>query len=224
MRTLIRGLAGVLAIAGAVPAPAQQGGTASAAAQPGSTVGDYLCQFADKCDTSTAVDPVIASPPSSSGTRRPATRGFRLAGAAPEVSASPARVQPRAPMIVHRSGLGGRPAAGAQRRANLMLSFDYNSVTLTPGAQAQCTVFAQALMMPELQGKRFLIEGHTDARGARALNIDLSRRRARSVADCLIAHGVGANRVDVKGVGSDEPLPGQPATAEANRRVEAVMQ
>ena len=113
------------------------------------------------------------------------------------------------------------PATGT--RADLMLSFGYNSDRLTPGAQGKARTFAQALMMPELKDKRFLIEGHTDSSGSRALNLDLSRRRAQSVVDFLVAQGVDQGRVEVKGVGPDEPLPGHTAAAVANRRVEAVL-
>ena len=113
--------------------------------------------------------------------------------------------------------------AAAPARADLMLAFDYNSAQLTPVAAARARTFAQALMMDELKDKRFLIEGHTDARGSRALNLDLSRRRAQTVADFLVAQGVDRARVEVKGVGPDEPLPGHSANSEANRRVEAVL-
>ena len=104
-----------------------------------------------------------------------------------------------------------------------MLNFDNNSDQMTPDAQAQAAIFAQALMTPELRDKRFLIEGHTDARGAHAANVDLSRRRARSVADFLTAQGVDESKIQVRGVGPDAPLPGVSATAESNRRVEAIL-
>jgi outer membrane protein OmpA-like peptidoglycan-associated protein len=113
--------------------------------------------------------------------------------------------------------------AGAGTRADLMLSFGYNSDRMTPAAEAKALGFAKALQTPDLAGKRFLIEGHTDAKGNRDFNVDLSRRRAQSVADFLVAQGVERSRVEVKGVGPDEPLPGRSANAEANRRVEAVL-
>ncbi len=104
-----------------------------------------------------------------------------------------------------------------------MLTFAYNSDQMTPAAEGKARVFAQALLSPELKDKRFLIEGHTDSRGSRDLNVDLSRRRAQSVANFLVAQGVESSRVEVKGVGPDAPLPGRSAAAEANRRVEAVL-
>jgi outer membrane protein OmpA-like peptidoglycan-associated protein len=155
-------------------------------------------------------------------TTAPATKSFRLARSTPatQPAAQPvARVAPRRAALTSAT----RPAMAAGQRANLMLAFEYNSDQMTAAAQAKARTFAQALMTPELKDKRFLIEGHTDSRGARDLNVDLSRRRAQSVADFLVSQGVDRSRVEVKGVGPDEPLPGRSPAAEANRRVEAVL-
>ena len=43
------------------------------------------------------------------------------------------------------------------------------------------------------------------------------------LADFLVSQGVDRTRVEVKGIGPDQPLPGRTATSEANRRVEAVL-
>jgi outer membrane protein OmpA-like peptidoglycan-associated protein len=75
--------------------------------------------------------------------------------------------------------------------------------------------------MPELRGKRFLIEGHTDERGGQGVNMPLSARRAQRVADFLVAEGVERSRLQTRGLGSSAPLPGQRAASPANRRVEA---
>ena len=88
---------------------------------------------------------------------------------------------------------------------------------------ASARIFAQSLMRPELAGKRFLIEGHTDLRGGRALNVPLSERRAQAVADFLASQGVDRSRLVPRGLGSDVPLPGHRSTDPANRRVEAAL-
>ncbi len=159
----------------------------------------------------------------------PSTRSFQVArptGVASTTTASPiASVRARGSRASRRNLVAanrGTVTPGVAR-SDLMLSFDLNSANMTPGAEARARTFAQALMMEELRGKRFLIEGHTDARGARDANIDLSRRRAQTVADYLIAQGVDRSRVEVRGVGPDAPLPGQTRAAESNRRVEAVL-
>ncbi|WP_425229585.1 OmpA family protein [Sphingomonas sp.] len=166
-------------------------------------------------------------------TSRPAgpVRGFQIARAVPVASAastaaatSPAARGPRSSGGRYVATTRARPApAVGQARADLMLTFELNSDHMTPAGEARARTFAQALMMDELRPKRFLIEGHTDAGGSRTANIDLSRRRAQTVADFLIAQGVDRTRVEVRGVGPDQPLPGHPASAEANRRVEAVL-
>ena len=51
-----------------------------------------------------------------------------------------------------------------------------------------------------------MITGHTDARGAEAWNLQLSLMRARSVADYLVAAGVGVERLRVDGKGSANPV------------------
>jgi outer membrane protein OmpA-like peptidoglycan-associated protein len=73
---------------------------------------------------------------------------------------------------------------------------------------------------PELGAVR--VEGHTDAQGRRAHNVELSRRRAEAVVRYLQAHGVQAGRLEATGFGPDRPIAGN-ATAEGrarNRRVE----
>jgi outer membrane protein OmpA-like peptidoglycan-associated protein len=84
-------------------------------------------------------------------------------------------------------------------------------------------VFAQAINLPKLAMRKFLIEGHTDAKGDRQVNLELSRRRAEAVADYLASLGVGRDRLEVQGFGPDRPLAGRPPSDEANRRVEAAL-
>ncbi|MBJ6764829.1 OmpA family protein [Myxococcaceae bacterium JPH2] len=50
------------------------------------------------------------------------------------------------------------------------------------------------------------IEGHTDNRGSRALNVDLSNRRARSVLDYLAGKGIDRKRMTSRGFGFDKPI------------------
>ena len=56
---------------------------------------------------------------------------------------------------------------------------------------------------------RIRIEGNTDNVGSRASNVELSQRRAQSVADYLVQqYGMQRNRFVVVGNGPDEPVPG----------------
>ena len=66
------------------------------------------------------------------------------------------------------------------------------------------------------------IEGHTDDRGKDDANMDLSRRRARSVGKWLIDHGIVAERLEAWGCGETRPTQSNKKRAgrQANRRVE----
>jgi outer membrane protein OmpA-like peptidoglycan-associated protein len=66
------------------------------------------------------------------------------------------------------------------------------------------------------------VEGHTDSQGDDAYNLDLSKRRARSVAQWLIENGqIDASRLTTEGYGKTRPLvAGDDAK---NRRVEFVI-
>ena len=66
------------------------------------------------------------------------------------------------------------------------------------------------------------IVGYTDSTGSRAHNMDLSQRRAQSVANYLTAQGVDGTRLSTRGAGPDQPIASN-ATADGraqNRRVE----
>lgn len=66
------------------------------------------------------------------------------------------------------------------------------------------------------------IVGFTDSTGSRQHNMDLSQRRAQSVATYLTAQGVDGSRLSTRGAGPDQPIASN-ATADGraqNRRVE----
>lgn len=60
----------------------------------------------------------------------------------------------------------------------------------------------------------WMITGHADTTGTDVYNLDLSRRRAQSVANWLVARGVPASRLNVVGAGSAVPLIRPEATIE----------
>jgi outer membrane protein OmpA-like peptidoglycan-associated protein len=79
-----------------------------------------------------------------------------------------------------------------------------------------------AVLRAHAELTRVDIQGHTDDRGDRAANLDLSARRARAVRTYLIDHGILPDRVEAHGLGPDRPVAIN-ATAEGratNRRVE----
>ena len=51
-----------------------------------------------------------------------------------------------------------------------------------------------------------IVEGHCDERGTEAYNLALGERRARSVRDHLVAHGVAADRITTVSYGEERPV------------------
>lgn len=70
--------------------------------------------------------------------------------------------------------------------------------------------------------KRVGIEGHTDAGGKFASNLDLSERRAKSVLRWLVSRGISPDRLEAKGYGPTRPVATNKTNAgrAKNRRVE----
>lgn len=70
--------------------------------------------------------------------------------------------------------------------------------------------------------KRMSIEGHTDNKGAAAMNKTLSQNRANSVMKWLVDHGIDQGRLEAHGYGMEKPIDTNDTDAgrQANRRVE----
>ncbi|MFZ5472095.1 MAG: OmpA family protein [Myxococcota bacterium] len=67
-----------------------------------------------------------------------------------------------------------------------------------------------------------LVEGHTDDRGTRPYNLDLSKRRAQAVVNYLLNKGIAKNRLKSAGFGFDKPIADNatPLGRAKNRRTE----
>lgn len=103
---------------------------------------------------------------------------------------------------------------------SLHVEFELGTARLSAQAAAQLERLSETLNDPALAGARFLIAGHTDARGSDALNVPLSCRRALAVRAFLQARGVDAERLQAEGFGARMPLAGAAPLDAANRRVE----
>lgn len=61
------------------------------------------------------------------------------------------------------------------------ISFNFDSAVIRPVSYRVLGAMADALHNPVMLGYRFLIVGHTDAKGSRKYNLDLSQRRADAI-------------------------------------------
>jgi outer membrane protein OmpA-like peptidoglycan-associated protein len=96
--------------------------------------------------------------------------------------------QPRTRSFAPR-GLTRRDAPEAEQSVNLNIPFDHNSSTLGPQAAAQLKELELALSSASLGKDRFVVAGHTDAKGSAQYNKQLSLRRAEAVKRFLVAKG-----------------------------------
>ena len=100
------------------------------------------------------------------------------------------------------------------------VQFESNSSELTAGSSESLDKVVNA--MNEYDQLRIEIQAHTDNMGEAAYNLSLSEKRANSVRDYLIAKGVAANRMVVKGFGETQPIADNSTRdgRATNRRVE----
>lgn len=92
-------------------------------------------------------------------------------------------------------------------------------------AESYGTLKEIANVLTENPGVRIKIVGHTDADGADADNLDLSKRRAAAVkAELVKTFGMDAARIETDGKGESQPVAANdtPANKALNRRVEFI--
>jgi outer membrane protein OmpA-like peptidoglycan-associated protein len=138
----------------------------------------------------------------------------------------PAPAQKTRDLVVRRKPADGAsapaPADEEPPSLSLAIEFDLNSPHVRPESGPLLGDLVAAMQSPELRSERFVIEGHTDASGAPALNQRLSQERADEVRLFLIALGVQAPRLRAVGKGATEPANPQDPLAAENRRVRVV--
>ncbi|CAN7552645.1 MULTISPECIES: OmpA family protein [unclassified Variovorax] len=103
---------------------------------------------------------------------------------------------------------------------SLPVRFAFDSADILPAARAQLDALAEGIKL--LAPKSIVtVEGHTDAVGSDAYNLELSRGRARAVRDYLVQrHGIDTARLKTVGYGEDRPIADSDPYAAVNRRVQ----
>lgn len=104
---------------------------------------------------------------------------------------------------------------------DILFGVDSASVSI----QSQSDLQAVARSLNNYPNTTVNVIGHTDSTGDAAYNQDLSERRARAVAQVLVASGVSGGRINAIGQGENVPVDtNQTAQGRANnRRVEIVI-
>ena len=103
----------------------------------------------------------------------------------------------------------------------LNIRFEFDSAVLTDDARRQLEEVAQ--VMGEFPTCSFMLEGHTDAYGPDAYNLNLSDQRAKAVEERLTGLNVQPQRLVAVGLGKTRPLLPDAPYAGENRRVEIMI-
>jgi outer membrane protein OmpA-like peptidoglycan-associated protein len=113
--------------------------------------------------------------------------------------------------------MGFKPAVRYSLPAS---SFKLGSAELPDPLKKQLEVFAEVLKTKRGTGKVVRIEGHADASGVAAANLQLSQRRAEAVRDYLVELGAESAMIAPVGVGANALKNAKDPFAPENRRVE----
>lgn len=107
------------------------------------------------------------------------------------------------------------------RAVDVDVYFDFDSAALTVTAETQLNPLGEALASPTLRQSRYLVAGHTDAKGSAEYNRRLSERRAKTVRQYLLQQfAIEPDRLVAVGLGEDHLRTPLEPNAAINRRVE----
>ncbi|TYC54176.1 OmpA family protein [Rhodobacterales bacterium] len=109
------------------------------------------------------------------------------------------------------------------RQFNLEITFAFDSARIKPESYETVGLIADALHTPYLQGQTFFIVGHTDAKGPREYNLELSRKRAEAVREALVTtFRVPGQYLFAVGLGEEQLRDPSNPDAAVNRRVQLI--
>lgn len=103
------------------------------------------------------------------------------------------------------------------------ITFDFDSARIRPESYESVGLIADALHTPYLQGQTFFIVGHTDAKGDRTYNLELSQRRAQAIREALVTtFKVPGSNLFAVGLGEEQLRDPAKPYSEINRRVQLI--
>ena len=105
---------------------------------------------------------------------------------------------------------------------NERINFDFGSDKIVGARSFEALDLIAQVMKEHPELKRIEVAGHTDNVGLGAMNLDISKRRARAVVAYMVSKGVEASRLTSNGYGPDMPIAKNDTEAgrAANRRVQ----
>ncbi|KWT93233.1 MULTISPECIES: OmpA family protein [unclassified Variovorax] len=157
------------------------------------------------------------------------TRSIRLLDDAPAAAtptkyvaaaaAALAKTSARPPRVARVSAAPDDVSADASA-LSLPVRFAFDSSDILPAARPQLDALADGIKLLA-PSSIVTVEGHTDAVGTDAYNLELSRNRARAVRDYLVQHhGIDAARLKTVGYGEARLVEATDPHAAVNRRVQ----
>lgn len=104
------------------------------------------------------------------------------------------------------------------------IEFDTGKATIRPESDGILKAVAEILKKHD-EIKKIQVQGHTDNKGAKAMNKTLSDKRAASVRSWLIKAGIDGARLESKGFGQEQPIDTNDTDAgrQNNRRVQFII-
>jgi outer membrane protein OmpA-like peptidoglycan-associated protein len=123
----------------------------------------------------------------------------------------------------HRNALAEAARSSSLPAIDIEIYFGFDSALIQPPAIPVLITLGRALTDRRLEGGRFVLEGHTDAKGAADYNRKLSQQRAESVRHFLISNfSIPSEKLVAIGYGKEQlKRPIEPLAAE-NRRVRVI--
>src|SRR5947208_4938033 len=109
--------------------------------------------------------------------------------------------------------------------------FDYDKAALKPAAEE--ALKKVAVVLSQFPDSMVTVEGYTDSKGGKSVNMQLSQARAAAVKEWLVRNGnVAAASITAKGYGEDNPIASNtnadgsdnPAGRALNRRVSIIVE